>query len=125
MQNKKLVIIAVVLVMIILVFSYVGYFTQSKNNEDYISANLIVNTLGNKKLNNYTGQSITALDLLKKYWVVNTSSSKYGEFVNCIGNVCSSDSYYWMYYVNGNMAPVGAGEYSIRDNDSIEFIFDK
>lgn len=32
---------------------------------------------------------------------------------------------YWMYYVNGEMAEVGIGDYLPKENDQIEFRFEQ
>jgi hypothetical protein len=48
-----------------------------------------------------------------------------GDFVNCINDVCSTKDYYWMYYINGQAASVGAGGYLVENNDTIEFIYEK
>lgn len=32
---------------------------------------------------------------------------------------------YWMYYVNGEMAEVGIGDYEVKDGDKIEFKFEQ
>lgn len=125
MQKKNLIIIALVLIAIITALSLIGYFNQKKVNPSNISANITVNLADTKKTNSYSGPEITALDLLKKYNSVNTTSSTYGEFVNCINTLCSNNNYYWMYSVNGKLAQTGAGSYLVKNNDNLEFNYTK
>ncbi len=125
MQNKKLIILSAILIVIFSFLSLIGYFTRDTSKENQISAILKLNTLGNIKQSDYTGLEITALDLLKKYHIVNTTSSEYGEFVDCIDNICSNSNHYWMYYVNGNLSSVGAGLYQVKDKDIVEFVYEK
>ncbi len=86
---------------------------------------LQINTFGNLKEESYKPANITALQLLQMNNSVNATNSAYGAFVNCINDVCSTNDYYWMYYVNGKAASVGAGSYLVKGNDTIEFRYEK
>ncbi len=64
------------------------------------------------------GQS--ALELLKaKHEVVETDG-----FVKAIDGRASSTTSYWLYYVNGNAAEVGAKDYVTKSTDTIEWRFE-
>lgn len=46
-------------------------------------------------------------------------------FVNAIGDkVGGTDNKYWLYYVNGDWATVGAGAYFLKKEDTIEWKFE-
>lgn len=75
----------------------------------------------------------TALDLLRQINIQNPKlklvTKDYvgmGTLVEgMVGKDNGTDGKYWTYYVNGEMAQVGAGNYVIKDNDQIEWKFFK
>lgn len=77
----------------------------------------------------YEGET-SALALLQKAssehgFQVVVEDSEYGQFISAIGDKTrGADNKYWMYYVNGEMAAVGAGEYIVQAGDIIEFRFE-
>jgi competence protein ComGC len=129
MNNKNLKIIIVLLILSILVFSFLGYLQYNKNNlfikkeSGYVE--LIIKVFNTTKVDKYSFRNITALELLELDNDVNVTYSKFGAFIRCINNICSNDNYYWLYYVNGNLAQVGAGEYVVKSGDRIEFKYGK
>ncbi len=67
----------------------------------------------------------TALELLKKHATVVTKDSSYGPYVDSVGNVQGgTDGKYWMFYVNGQQAAVGANDYVTKSGDTIEWKFE-
>jgi hypothetical protein len=71
----------------------------------------------------YDGQNgRTALDLLKTHADVAVKNSSYGPYVESINGV-SGGGKYWMFYVNGKQASVGAGAYVTKNGDKIEWKF--
>lgn len=72
---------------------------------------------------NYEGVSgQTALDTLKRLTAVRTQQSDFGEFVTGIGDIDANPAVnFWGFYVNGEMAVVGAGEYAAMDGDEIKW----
>lgn len=61
-----------------------------------------------------------ALELLKaKHDVVETDG-----FVKAIDGRASSTTSYWLYYVNGNSAEVGAKDYTTKSTDTVEWRFE-
>lgn len=73
----------------------------------------------------YKGQDgKTALELLKQKTEVITKQSSYGEYVDSINGLSGgSQGKYWSFYVNGAMASVGAGDYTTKSSDVIEWKF--
>lgn len=67
----------------------------------------------------------TALALLKAEADVVTKDSAYGPYVDTInGVVGGTDGKYWAFYVNGQMAQVGADAYVTKAGDKIEWKFE-
>lgn len=63
-----------------------------------------------------------ALTTLKSLTDVSVQESAYGEFVTGINGVeADSSTNFWGFYVNGEMATVGAGEYVAEEGDQIEW----
>ena len=62
----------------------------------------------------------TALELLKsKYKVETEEFPGVGEMVKSIDGKAATDKQFWGFYVNGEMAQVGAGEYQTKPSDKI------
>lgn len=120
-----LVLIALLLLAIISGLAFTGYSIGEGNNDTNGRVTLRINVLGSATQKTYEFVNITALELLQRDNNVNLTYSKYGAFVECINEICSDNNNYWMYYVNGEMASVGAGDYSARNNDTIEFKYGK
>ena len=67
----------------------------------------------------------TALELIKRTHPVVTKDYDFGTLVESIDGVKNgSDNKYWILYVNGKQASVGAGAYTIQNNDLIEWRFE-
>ena len=72
----------------------------------------------------------SALALLQKAssengFEVIVKDSAYGKEISKIGDKTGGDEEkYWMYYVNGEMAMVGAAEYVVQTGDVLEFKFE-
>jgi hypothetical protein len=69
----------------------------------------------------------TALDLLKKYAKIETKGEGSNAFVISIDGkkALSEKREYWAFYLNGKLAPVGAGSYQLKDGDKIEWKIEK
>jgi hypothetical protein len=74
----------------------------------------------------YDGQEgKTALALLEQEATVVTKDSSYGPYVDSINGVTGgTDGKYWTFYVNGAQAQVGAGAYTTKATDKIEWKFE-
>lgn len=67
----------------------------------------------------------TALELIKRTHPVVTKDYDFGTLVESIDGVKNgTDNKYWILYVNGTQATVGAGVYTIQKNDTIEWRFE-
>jgi hypothetical protein len=73
----------------------------------------------NVKYQGIAGQN--ALDLLKRYAVVETKHYSFGDLVTAINGTPGNGPKYWSFYVNGKLADVGAGVYVTKDSDQIEW----
>ena len=79
-----------------------------------------------EKTISYTGQDgKTALDILKDSHTIKTQDSSIGVFVISIDETSNTDTEYWMFYVNDQLAPVGADQYQTKNTDKIEWRFEK
>lgn len=63
----------------------------------------------------------TALELLKSEAEVETKSSSLGEYVVSINGNDGGGSKYWLFYVDGRESPVGAGSYTTKSGETIEW----
>jgi hypothetical protein len=67
-------------------------------------------------------ESENALALIKRTHSVVTKDYEFGTLVESIDGVKNgTDNKYWILYVNGKQATVGAGAYTIQKNDTIEW----
>lgn len=69
----------------------------------------------------------TALDLLKGSYQVQTKNfgPGLGEFVEEVNGVKPDRDEFWAFYVNGKSSNVGAGSYTPKDGDSLEWKLEK
>lgn len=68
-----------------------------------------------------------ALDVLKRAVGDNnvvTQTSSYGEMITSIKGLAAQKTYYWAFYVNGQQAFVGAGDYVVQSGDVLEFKYE-
>ncbi len=63
------------------------------------------------------------LELLNESHKVVTEDTKWGPYVKCIDDLCANTTHFWLYYVNGKLAPVGAHLYNATENDTILWRF--
>jgi hypothetical protein len=67
----------------------------------------------------------TVLEQLQAQADVVVQQSEYGPFVESINGVKSGDdNKYWVYYVDGEAATVGAGEYTTEGGETVEWKFE-
>lgn len=85
--------------------------TQAENNEYLVS---------------FTAEADkSVLDQLKTHAEVVTKDSSFGVYVDSInGVVGGTDGKYWAYYVDGEMAQVGASEYVTKGGEVVEWKFE-
>ena len=63
------------------------------------------------------------LELLKENHEVVTKDTQWGPYVVCIDELCANTTHFWLYYVNGKLAPIGAHLYNSTENDTIKWVF--
>lgn len=80
----------------------------------------------NPYLITYQGQDgKTALEILKTKATIETKQSSFGEYVDKINDIKGgTDNKYWIFYVNGKMAEIGAQDYITKATDVIEWKFE-
>lgn len=66
-----------------------------------------------------------AFELLQKEHRVSFQTSEFGVFVTEIDGVKNTSDTFWMYYVNGKLAPVAADKYVTKKGDKIEWRYEK
>ncbi len=67
----------------------------------------------------------TALELLKQKATVETKNYEgIGELVISINGIPSTSDNYWIFYVNGEQAQVGAGDYVTKPTDRLSWRFE-
>lgn len=68
----------------------------------------------------------TALELLARTKIIETKDYSFGKSIESIEGIKSgTDGKYWLYYVNGSQAQVGADQYKLNENDAIEWKLEK
>lgn len=73
----------------------------------------------------YDGQDgQNALDLLKKQATVETQDSSMGAFVISVNGIGNTNTQYWMFYVNGELAATAADQYQTKNTDKIEWRYE-
>ncbi len=74
----------------------------------------------------YDGQEgKTALDILKASHDVKAEDSSMGVFVTSIDGTANTNDSYWMFYVNNELASVSSDQYQTKNNDKIDWRFEK
>lgn len=137
-MNKKVYIIVGIVGALLLVFGAILYQqsgvsqtskpTQS-SVEDLVRKEEVKVQIGvdyaDKKAS-VSGEVVTrggsnVLDSLKKGHEVGTKKFSFGEMVEAIDGVGGEEGKFWIYYVNGEAAKVGADQYEVKDGDRIEW----
>lgn len=121
MRNKKWGVI-VGLVLLLAIGSTATTIAVKHHNKQ--AAITKIQTTHELSYSGKTGDSV--LVLLKQHASsVVVKSSSYGAFVDSIDGVKGGQGgKYWMYYVNGKLATVGAGAYKTKTGDHIVWKFE-
>ena len=67
----------------------------------------------------------TAMDVLLKSEKVEVKKYSFGMMVESINDVKGSGENFWLYFVNGKEASVGASDYKVKPNDEIKWVLTK
>lgn len=113
----------VALIVVIGIFGFGGHFigkqnaNNSKSVEEQVEATQVIA---------YEGvDGKTALDLLKERAEIQSQESSLGVFVTSINGTSNSDTQFWLFYVNGEMAPFASDQYQTKNGDKIEWRYEK
>jgi len=82
------------------------------------------NLLYDKELTTDNNNLLAILESLSEINLV-TEKGQYGAFITSLMGQSQGDDYYWIYYVNGDYATVGVENYSINNQDKVEFRLEK
>ena len=104
MSTKKLLSIFA----IILILSLALYLSQERNK---VSTEIRYSGPGN------------VLELLNESHEITIKDTQWGPYVVCIDHLCANTTHFWLYYVNGKLAPIGAHLYNATKNDTIVWEF--
>ena len=125
MKANRIAIALAITAVLISTLAVIGFLQTRDIPSGTGKVTLEITSFGSTETNTYDFTNLTALQLLEEHNSVNVTNSKFGAFVNCINSVCSGNNFYWIYYINGKSADVGAGSYWVKNDDSIEFMYEK
>ena len=136
MNNKNLknllyILISIALLMvasITLVSTGVITFEKPENTSNEITVKLTVENGINISSYQIKTDNATAFEVLekaRKETSLTFEADYYEEYqshiINSINGIDSTENKYWIFYLNGEMAPVGADNQYVEDGDSITF----
>lgn len=122
--NKKVIsIITAAVITIGVAGGVVAWQNNSDNETTNTQASTVVATEQKTDKVSYDGVTgKTALEILKtNATVVTKNDPSLGEYVVSINGEDGNGSKYWLYYVDGKAATVGAGEYKTKTGENIEW----
>lgn len=124
MKKYLLLLIPIALIVVLFIVAPSGTVTVPVDSSNTNSA--AVNENANTSLPQafaiftYQGQEgKTAFALLDELYEVEYQQFDFGPLVKSIEGEASSDSRFWLYYVNGEQAQIGADQYVTKDGDTI------
>lgn len=99
--------------------------TEQTENEATVVVTLTKND--NEEIISEREIEVSEGDILLDVMVEDFDAKHDNGFITSIDGVEADDPNEegWLYYVNGDEAPVGAGEYELSDNDNVRFDFQK
>jgi len=120
-SSSRLNVIAVVLLVIVIAVIIVATKKRPENNLGNPPTDQEVATLDSTQATvSYQGEDgKTAYDLLKAKYTVVADETAYGPMVKSINGETASDSTFWTYKVNNELASVGAHQYTTKTTDTI------
>ncbi len=88
------------------------YITTPKKpyTKGYYQIELIIDYGSNQSIYKFSFYSNKSLfDLMKERLNISYQNYSFGPFITCINGVCQGNDTYWLYYIDGKLASVGAG----------------
>lgn len=125
-MKKKLVIYVLIIALVVFagyLYDKNGSFSKKQPAEiKKVSVSLKLPENTNFKEFNLNGQP-TALELLQDEAKITTKGQGIDAYVTTINGRIAQDSKkeYWAFYINGKLSTVGAGSYTLRQGDRIEW----
>ncbi len=120
MKNKELIVAVVISTL----FLGIGIYKVTDKTKETPTS--VVEEQKNPKLIQYEGkEGKSAFELLKANSQVVASESPLGVFITEINGIKNTNEEFWLFYINGELAPVGADKYITKDGDTIEWRFEK
>lgn len=126
MKQKKLVVIVIGVLLVVGIFELKIFWpktnvvTQTAQNQKYFEVTQQVGTGSADVITVFPGE--TALGLIKASHKTQVKEYSFGTLVESIDEVKNGESgKYWVYFVNGKMADVGADQYKLLKGDKIEW----
>ncbi len=117
--------IAIVAAIIIIVGSLLGNYVLEKESQKGVAGTEVLFQPVVEKTISYEGQNDrTALELLQEEYKVEIQDSSIGVFVTSIDQTANEDNKYWMFYVDGRLASLGADQYKTQDGENIEWRYE-
>lgn len=111
--------------LVILGGHFLGNYTAQKQAQKSVAGIESVFKPVVEKVVQYEGQNDkTALELLKAGHQIETQDSSIGIFVTAIDDIKNQENKYWMFYVDGKLASVGADQYKTKDGEKIEWRYE-
>lgn len=117
--SKTKILITAVLVTI--AGASVGIWTIVANSPSH-KVQTVVNAAHQTTQITYHGQNgVSALALLKKHATIKVKHYSFGDFVTAIDGTAGNGPKYWIFYINGKKAEVGAAVYITKSTNTLSW----
>ncbi len=124
MNTKNRFLTAIIAVVVVIV-GWTATVQVQRNNATPTPVATATPTANPQLVSVTASEGKTALASLKEQATVETKQFSFGEMVQSINGLVADDAHYWGFYVNGELASVGAGDYTAKSGDRIEFRYEK
>jgi len=115
LKSKILILPALVVV----IGAGVAIWSNSGNPDQ---VHVVKNTQSQTTEISYKGQSgVDALTLLKEHASVEVKHYSFGDLVTSINGSAGNGPKYWTFYINGKESVVGAGAYTTKNSDILDW----
>jgi len=103
---------------------YTGVPDNSMTEEcDQIRISVSINRTNPEKVTICRGENAYAA--FSKLYTLETKDSRYGKYVVAVNGVWQGGGFYWMFYINDSLAPVGISSYKPGEGDHISISLEK
>ncbi|MCK5282497.1 MAG: DUF4430 domain-containing protein [Nanoarchaeota archaeon] len=115
----KKIFVLISLISIILILSLIGLRNSEEKPAYEGKTTLIIKTIGETSREIIDIKGRTALEILKQNHSVKTIQGLTAGMIKCIDDICSKNSYWWKFSVNGDLSIKSADKYYPKDEDII------